>query len=82
MKAFLTIVLTIIILIGFAQSNLIPGKNSFDKKWIKNTTYQMTWSAMRDNAKFELGKITVKIFKSKKTLTAVSMVNMKNMNTP
>ena len=58
MKLFLLTILTITTLVSNAQVVLTPSKKSFEKKWIKNTNYQMKWYALKDTAKFEIGKVT------------------------
>lgn len=41
MKAIITSWLVLFMaMITFAQTRLIPGKNSFEKKWIKSGAYQ------------------------------------------
>jgi hypothetical protein len=42
----------------------------------------MIWYALRDTAKFEMGKVTTQILVNKKRLTVITGVNMKNMKTP
>lgn len=82
MKSITTAILAIITIAGYAQTSVTPGRNSFQKKWIKNETYQMIWYAMRDTAKFEIGKVSTQIKTDKKTITIVTQVNMKNMQIP
>lgn len=78
MRAFITTILTFITLLGVAQTILTPGKNSFEKKWMRQDTYQMTWFAMKDTTKFELGEVSTKVLTNKKYITIVTVVNMKN----
>jgi hypothetical protein len=82
MRLILVTFLTIATLTSKAQIVLTPTKKAFDKKWINNSTYQMTWYALKDTAKFEIGKITTQILIDKSNLTVVSQVSMKNMKTP
>jgi hypothetical protein len=82
MKSIFLFVLIIATLTSNAQNLLTPSKKSFDKKWVKNTNYQMTWYAFRDTAKFELGKVTTQISTDKINLTVVTQVSMKNMKSP
>ncbi len=82
MKSIFLFVLTISTLTSNAQNLLTPSKRSFDKNWVKNTNYQMTWYAFRDTAKFEMGKVTTQIYTDKKNLNVVTQVSMKNMKTP
>lgn len=82
MKSILTTILAIITIAGNAQTNLVPGKKSFEKKWIKREAYRMTWYALKDTAKFEIGEVSTQISTDKKNLILVTNVNMKNMKTP
>lgn len=82
MKSTFLFFLTIAAFTSNAQNLLIPNKKSFDKKWVNNTSYQMTWYALRDTAKFEMGKVTTQISIDKTNLTVVTQVSMKNMKTP
>jgi hypothetical protein len=81
MKLLLLSILAIISFAAHSQSLLTPSKKSFEKEWIKNSSYQMTWYALKDTSKFELGKVTTQILTDKKNLTIVTNVNMKNMKT-
>ena len=65
-----------------AQNLLIPSKKSFEKKWVKNSNYEMAWYVLKDTAKFELGKVTTQILTDDKNLTVVTKVSMKNMKEP
>lgn len=82
MKTILLIALTIATLISNAQALLTPSEKSFDKKWVSNTNYQMTWYALKDTAKFEIGKVTTQISTDESNLTVVTQVSLKNMNAP
>lgn len=65
-----------------AQILLTPSKSAFDKKWVSNTIYQMIWYALEDSEKFEIGKVTTQILKTKKNLTVITQVNIKNVKAP
>lgn len=69
MKSTLTTILAIITIVGNAQTIIILGKNSFQKKWIKNETYQMIWYSVRDTAKFEIGKVSTQIESDRKIIS-------------
>lgn len=81
MKLFLLTILTITTLVSNAQVVLTPSKKSFEKKWIKNTNYQMKWYALKDTAKFEIGKVTTQITIDKANLTVITQVSMNKMKT-
>jgi len=80
MKSIILIVLAVTTLTSDAQSVLIPGKKSFENKWIGNTSYEMAWYAIKDTSKFEIGKISTQIVKDKNSVTVITQVSMKNMN--
>jgi hypothetical protein len=82
MKSIFLFVLTVATLTSNAQTLLTPSKKSFDKRWIKNADYQMTWYALTDTSKFEMGKVTTQISTDKTNLIVVTQVSMKNMKTP
>lgn len=63
------------------KAPLIPGKNSFQKKWLKNETNQMTWYVLRDTVKTEIGKVSNQIVTDKKFINIVTMVSLKNTKT-
>lgn len=74
--------LSIITIAVTAQTTLIPGKKSFEKKWVKNDTYQMTWFALKDTVKFEMGEVSTQVSTDAKNITVVTTVKMKNSKTP
>ncbi|MEO7988064.1 MAG: hypothetical protein ABI663_00900 [Chryseolinea sp.] len=82
MKSILTILLGIISISSFAQNPLTPGNDSFEKKWIKNSTYDMTWYALRDTLKFEIGKVSTQLLTDKNTLHLITQVSLKGRTTP
>lgn len=82
MKSTLLFALALAGLAGNAQTLLIPTKKSFDKKWVRNSSYQMIWYAVKDTTKFEMGKVSTQISLDKKTLTVITWVNMKNSKAP
>ncbi len=61
MKTILSVIAMFLTLFSNAQTKLVPTKNVVDKKWIKNQEYQMTWYALKDTARFEIGKVTTRI---------------------
>lgn len=82
MKSVFLFVLPILTLASKSQNLLTPSKKSFDKKWVNNSKYQMTWYALKDTAKIELGKVTTQITKDKISLTVITHVSMTNMKIP
>jgi hypothetical protein len=82
MKLLTLSLLTLVTAISNAQTILTPSKKAFEKKWVNNANYQMTWYALKDTVKYEMGKVTTQIYRDKKTLTVVTQVSMKNMKSP
>ena len=82
MKSIISTILSFITFAAIAQTTLIPGKKSFDKKWIKTQTYQMKWFALKDSAKFEMGSVSTQIINDNKYLTIITRFNMKNSKAP
>ncbi|MDB5208717.1 MAG: hypothetical protein JWR72_3792 [Flavisolibacter sp.] len=82
MKVIITTIFAIITIAGNAQISLVPGRSSFEKAWIKNETYQMTWFAIRDTVKFEIGEVDTQILTDKKFVTIVTEVKLKNSKAP
>lgn len=82
MKSILFFILTIASTTVNAQSLLVPSTKSFEKKWLKNANYQMTWCALKDTAQLEIGTVRTQISIQKKNITVVTEVNMKNRQAP
>lgn len=82
MKFILTILLASLTLAGFSQNLLTPGIHSFEKKWIKTNSYEMTWYALKDTSKFEIGKVLTHIIEDKNQLQVITLVNLKNAPSP
>ena len=82
MKIILSSIFAIMMLASNAQTSLVPGKRSFEKKWVQNQSYKMTWYAMKDTMKFEIAEIATQVLCDKKNITIVTAVNMKNAKAP
>jgi len=82
MKTTLLIIFTFFTFICNAQNLLVPGKNAFEKKWIKNQDYKMQWFSVRDTSRIQIGEVVTKILTEKNTLSIVTSVEMKNSKTP
>lgn len=65
-----------------AQSLLIPSRRAVDRKWMRNSTFEMTWYAVKDTLKFQIGRVNTQVSMNKKNLTVVTQVSMQNMKTP
>jgi hypothetical protein len=82
MKFSITVLLTMGAAAITAQPVLLPGKKTVEKKWIKNEQYQMTWYALKDTDRIEMGKVNTEIITGKKQLLVITTVNMKFMKGP
>jgi len=78
-KLISVILLVFVLISGSAQSSLIPGKNSFEKKWLKNESYEMIWYLLKDTTKIEIGKVTTQISIDKEVLTMITKVSMNSV---
>ena len=82
MKSIITLFLIFSIVTTNAQTRLTPGTRSFQKKWIKSETYVMTWYALKDTLKMEIGEVSTEVLKEKGLFTIVTSVAMKNSKAP
>jgi hypothetical protein len=82
MKSLLLYIMLFKSFAGGSQNVLTPSANSFEKKWVKNANYQMSWYMLKDTAKTEIGMVTTRIMVDKTTLTAITEVGINNMKTP
>jgi len=79
MKLISVTLLVFVLISGSAQSSLIPGKNSFERKWLKNESFEMIWYLLKDTMKIEIGKVTTHTSIDKKVLTMITKVSMNNV---
>ena len=82
MKVLFFLFLTVAYFKSNAQDFLVPSKKAVGKKWIKNSSYEMIWYALKDTVKFEIGKVNTQISRDHTNLTVVTKVSMRNMKTP
>ena len=82
MRSFIACMLSLSCFSSIAQSPLTPGENIFEKKWIRNEHYQMTWYAMKDTTRFEMGKINTEQIVDDKQCLMITRVQMKNAKGP
>jgi hypothetical protein len=82
MKIFTTVLLAIAAFSTSAQTTLVPGKSSFEKKWISNSEYKMKWLGIRDTMAIEIGEVSTKILVQNDKLTVITNVAMKNSAEP
>lgn len=77
MKVLITSLVLLISSTITAQS-LIPSKNVFESKWIKNVNYQMGWYVMRDTTKMKIADVHTSIKTDKNYITIITEVKMLN----
>lgn len=65
-----------------AQQILVPAKNVFQTKWIKESSYTMVWYGMRDTMKMEIGEVRTQISFDKKNIIVITTVAMKSIKAP
>lgn len=64
---------------SISHAQLRPAPESFEKKWVKPETYNMTWFALRDTAKIEIGRVSTRINENEGQIVVISTVDMKGM---
>jgi hypothetical protein len=79
MRIIISALFTTMIMNTNAQKTVVPGKKSFEKKWITSEQSTMIWYGLKDTAKFEMGKVIVNIQPKGKELLVINEVKMKNM---
>lgn len=82
MRNIVLLLLLMISLVSPAQNLLVPGTKSFEKKWVRDDSYEMTWYAFRDTSKIEIGKVSIQIINNRKNVIVVTQINLKNMRGP
>lgn len=82
MKYAVLFFLSLSFLGSHAQPKLVPAKNAVEKKWMTSQKYEMIWYALRDTARFEIGKVLTEISNGGDKITVITQVNMKRSNTP
>lgn len=65
-----------------AQGILVPGEGAFEKKWLVDEEYRVTWYALRDTTKLEIGEVVTQVEKEKEKLSIITRVSLKNMPAP
>ncbi|MVT08273.1 DUF3108 domain-containing protein [Chitinophaga tropicalis] len=61
---------------GKAQTVLVPGENVFDKKFIKNSTYEMACYANINGQDMEVSSFNIQIIHDSKTLAVYTTLRM------
>ncbi|MBW0178388.1 hypothetical protein [Sediminibacterium sp.] len=63
-----------------SQELLLPGGNSFDKKWLKNANYEMTCFAVSGKQMVPVSSFTVKVNANTKTIGIYTVLTMLSNN--
>ncbi|MFW0716853.1 hypothetical protein [Pedobacter sp. N23S346] len=62
--------------LGLSQEMITPKKNLIDKKWIKNRSYQMVWTVVRDTSKMKIGVVDTKVEVAGDQILVITAVKM------
>jgi hypothetical protein len=81
MKTLFTFFLAIITFAVNAQTALVPGDKSIETKWIKEDSYYMKWSVIKDTAKYEVATILNTITVDKGQMWITSNYDVKGAKT-
>jgi hypothetical protein len=65
---------------SFSQSVLTPDKNSFDKKFITNSKYEMACFALAGNRMVEVSSFTVQVNRNEKNISVYTNLTMLSNN--
>ncbi|WP_118972884.1 DUF3108 domain-containing protein [Taibaiella koreensis] len=77
MKYAITILITLITAQAYGQPVLVPGAHIVDLQWAKEGAQQMTWYALRDTLRMEIGSVRNQIIRERGTLISVTQVHLK-----
>jgi hypothetical protein len=78
MRIIMSVLFTILFLHTYAQKVIVPGKKSFQKKWIVPEQSTMVWHGIRDTSTFEIGKVVITIAPKGNELLVINEVKMKH----
>lgn len=53
-----------------------------EKKWVKNSSYEMAWNMLKDSSSIQVGTVTTRISADKNYLTVITQVHLKNVSAP
>lgn len=67
---------------ALAQEKATPATKSFESRWLKDEQYEMTWYAMKDTARVEIGKVQTHIRAEKENILVITQVSMRHTNAP
>jgi hypothetical protein len=76
MKIIITSVMLFAAVCAAAQT-IAPKNKTVEKKWLKNTSYEMAWYAVKDSSRFEIGKTENTISVNNDKITVVTNVKLK-----
>jgi len=69
-------------LLGWSQEIIIPNKNIVDKKWIKNQSYQMIWSVLKDTISLTVAIVNTKVDVLRDRVQVITEVKLKGAASP
>jgi len=81
MKNIVTFLFLFVFVSLNAQTFMIPGDVTLEKKYIKNEKYQMKWYIIQDTAKHEVARINTEIKPGKTRLSILTNVQVNNAKT-
>ena len=64
------------------QAPLTPGRNAFEKSWIKNETSSMAYYAYRDTTRMEVGRVETEVKRFDRTVLVITRVSLKGAKEP
>ena len=64
-------------LFSYGQEVIIPKKNLVNKKWIKDQTYRMNWSMLKDTTRIIIGIVNTKVMVLNNEVQVITEVKLK-----
>jgi hypothetical protein len=77
---FYTLFLIFLVKSSFSQNLLTPGNNSFEKKFIANSKYEMACFALAGNKMVEISSFTVQVNRNEKNISVYTNLTMLSNN--
>lgn len=67
---------------SWSQETIVPKENLVDKKWVRNQSYKMAWSMLRDTLRMPIGTVTTDIKVLKDQILVTTAVKMNSSAAP
>jgi hypothetical protein len=80
--SFTLLILAAIPFLSQSQELITPKKNLVDKKWIKNQSYQMAWTMLRDTSSIKIGIVNTSVDVSGDRIVVITEVKMNSVPSP